>query len=59
MRKGITRKKKTSVQDNVKLHLRGICGVMDWIYLAQNRDRFMTCEHGNEPSVSNKILKNS
>jgi hypothetical protein len=31
------------------------CGSMDWIELAQNRDKVAgTCECGNEPSVSIK-----
>ena len=30
------------------------CGYMDWIGLAQDRDRWRTCECGNEPSGSVK-----
>jgi hypothetical protein len=29
-------------------------GGMDWIDLAQDRNQWMTCEHGNEPSGSIK-----
>jgi hypothetical protein len=32
-----------------------VCGVMDWIDLAQDRDQWRgSCEHGNEPSGSIK-----
>ena len=31
------------------------CGGMDWIELAEDRDRCMTCECGNEPSGSIKF----
>jgi hypothetical protein len=42
-------------EDNIKIELRGIgWGVMDWIHLAQDRDRWRSCEHGNEPSGSIK-----
>jgi hypothetical protein len=27
---------------------------VEWIHLAQDRDQWQTCEHGNEPSVSIK-----
>jgi hypothetical protein len=37
--------------DNIKMELRDIeWDCMDWIDLAQNRDKWSTCEHGNEPS---------
>jgi hypothetical protein len=40
--------------DNIKLDLREIgCSVMDWIDLAQDRDKLLgSCEHGSEPSDS-------
>jgi hypothetical protein len=28
----------------------------DWIELAQDRDQYCSCEHGNEPSGSLKLL---
>jgi len=30
------------------------CGYVDWIGLAQDRDRWRACEYGNEPSGSMK-----
>jgi hypothetical protein len=41
--------------DNIKMDLRevGWDGV-DWIDLAQDRDPWGSCEHGNEPAVSIK-----
>ena len=43
-------------EDNIKLDLQEVgCGSMDWIHLAQDRDRWGgTCECGNEPLVSIK-----
>jgi hypothetical protein len=44
------------MEDNIKIYLQKIgCGDMDWIELAQDRDRWRgTCECGNEPSGSIK-----
>jgi hypothetical protein len=40
---------------NIKLDLRKIGpGGMAWIDLAQNRDQWGSCEHGNAPSGSIK-----
>jgi hypothetical protein len=46
-----------SWEDNIKMDLKRVgCGGVDWIELAQDRDRwrFVTCEFGNEPSGSIK-----
>jgi len=42
--------------DNIRMDLQEVgCGYMDWIGLAQDRDRWRTlCECGNEPSGSVK-----
>jgi len=41
--------------DNIRLDLQEVgCGYMDWIELAQDRDRWRTLECGNEPSGSMK-----
>jgi len=42
--------------DNISMDLQEVgCGYMDWIWLAQDRDRWRTlCECGNEPSGSVK-----
>jgi hypothetical protein len=41
--------------DNIKMDLREIgCDVMDWIDLAQVRDQWSCCEHGNETTGSIK-----
>jgi hypothetical protein len=37
--------------DNIKMDLSEIgWGGMDWIYLAQDRDQWRSCGHGDEPS---------
>jgi hypothetical protein len=42
--------------DNIKIDLGKIgWGDMDWIYMAQDRDKRNSCEHGNEPSCSIKL----
>ena len=41
-------------EDNNKYLQEAGCGGMDWIELAQDRDRECTCECVNEPSVSIK-----
>jgi len=41
-------------EDNIKMYLLEVgCGVMDWIELAQDKERWR-CECGNEPSGSIK-----
>ena len=41
--------------DNIRMDLQEVgCGYMDWIGLAQVRDRADTCECSNEPSGSVK-----
>jgi hypothetical protein len=45
--------------DNIKMDLREIkLGVIDWIDLTQDRDQWRagSCEHGDEPSGSLKLL---
>jgi hypothetical protein len=40
---------------NIKMNLTEIgCDGLDWIDLAQDREQWRTCEHGNEPSGSIK-----
>jgi hypothetical protein len=42
-------------EDNIEMDLREIgFGDVDWIYLAQDRDRWLTCEYGDDPSGSIK-----
>jgi hypothetical protein len=42
-------------EDNIKMDLREIeFGDVDWIHLAQDRDRWQACEHGDELSGSTK-----
>jgi hypothetical protein len=42
-------------EDNIKTDLRELgCGCVDWIGLAQDRDRWRVLECGNEPSGSIK-----
>jgi hypothetical protein len=42
-------------EDNIKMDLREIVfWDVDWIHLAQDRDRWRAREHGNESSVSTK-----
>ena len=41
--------------DNIRMDLQEVgCGYVDWIGLAQDRDRWQTCECGNKPSGSIK-----
>jgi len=41
--------------DNIRMDLQEVgCGYVDWIGLAQDRDRADACEYGNEPSGSIK-----
>jgi hypothetical protein len=43
--------------DNIKMNLGEIgSDGMDWIGLAQDRDQWGSCEHGDEPSGSLKVL---
>jgi hypothetical protein len=46
-------------KDNIKMDLhKEIWGVMDWIDLAQDRDKMVgTCKHGNELSGTIKCRK--
>jgi hypothetical protein len=40
-------------EDNIKVYLQEVvCGIMDWIDLAQDRKMVGTCECGNETSSS-------
>jgi len=42
-------------EDNIKMNLEEVvCGGMDWIELAEDRDRWQALEYGNEPSGSIK-----
>jgi hypothetical protein len=42
-----------SWEDNIIMDPKEVgCGVMDWIELPQDRDRWGTCEFGNESWVS-------
>jgi hypothetical protein len=44
--------------DNMKVDLGEIeWGGMDWIDLAQDRNQWRACEHGNEPSGSMKCCE--
>jgi hypothetical protein len=49
------RKPRRRWEDNIKIDLREIWfGDVDWIHLAQDKDRWSSCEHGDEPSGSIK-----